>query len=246
MIDCHCHLEQPDYEADRSAVIERCKAKLTAVITCCAHPRDLELTLKLVEEHKGFVFATAGLHPIYASLSDVEIKKFIQHIEQNSQHLCGIGEVGLDFIESKASKERQAQIFKQFIELALNLNKPLVIHARKAFEAAMNLLEQAKAKHVLMHLFGAPQLLRKVLDNGWYVSIGPILAQSKSYKRIAQDTPLEHLMLETDSPWFGKGKRNEPIAVLQVAEQVASIKKLSIDEVITTTTQNAKRFFALP
>jgi TatD DNase family protein len=248
VIDCHCHLEQPDYARDREEVIDRCRQKLRAIITCCAHPDGLGLTLEMVERHKGFVFATAGLHPIHVGEVDKEQRdEFVSKIIENQHDFCGIGEVGLDYWEVEAELwEEQRQVFLEFIELAKRLRKPIVVHARKAFEDAIEILEQCEARGVLMHLFGARHLLKRVLDNGWLISVGPIVLRSKSHRKIVRDTPMHSLLLETDSPWFGPGERNEPWRIQAVVERVAEVKKLSLEEVDQIVTQNAIGFFKLP
>jgi TatD DNase family protein len=248
MIDVHCHLEQPDYDKDREQVIEKCKQQLKAIITCCAHPKDFDLTLSLVEKYKGFVFATISIHPEYIKeITESEIDGFLEKIRKNKDKIVGIGETGLDFlIEEQEWREKQKELFIKFISLGKELNKPLVIHARGAFAEAIEILETYNAEKVLMHFFSAKELLDKVKKNDWFISVNTMLLTSKKIKKIVRDMPLERLMLETDSPWLGFGKRNEPTSVKLVAEKIAEIKKISLEEVYKITTQNAIKFFKLP
>jgi len=249
MIDAHCHLEQPDYGSDRNNVIELCKQKLNAVVTCCASPDDFDLTIQMLEKYKNFVFATFSVHPIY--IKDIDKKRkneFIDLIIKNKDKVSGIGETGLDFYHATedAWRKKQKELFVEFISLAKNLKKPLIIYSRDSTEEAIKVLEQEDAKNVLMHLFGARHLLNKVKENGWYISVGPIALRSKNHKKIARDMPIEKILLETDSPWWGSGgKRNDPTAVLQVANRVAEIKKLDLREIDRITTQNTVKFFGL-
>ncbi|MEM7826058.1 MAG: TatD family hydrolase [Candidatus Aenigmatarchaeota archaeon] len=249
MIDVHCHLEQPDYDSDREEVIEKCKKELKAVITSCANPKDFELTIKMVEKHKGFIFATVGIHPEYVKeISDKEKEDFFEIIKQNKGKIVGIGEVGLDYdwVKEQDLQQKQREWLVQFINLAKELNLPLVIHARASFEDALKILEQEGAKKVLFHMFGANHLLKRVVENGYFISLNTILFKSKKHKKIARDVPLENLMIETDSPWLGEeGKRNDPCSVKKVIQKIAEIKKLSFEEVDETTTRNAIKFFDL-
>ncbi|MEM5879316.1 MAG: TatD family hydrolase [Candidatus Aenigmatarchaeota archaeon] len=248
MIDVHCHLEQHDYDSDRDEVIEKCKKELKAVITSSAHPKDLELTMGLVEKHKGFVFATAGIHPEYIKeVSEKEKEDFFELLRKNKDKIVGIGEVGLDFlIEEQEWREKQKELFIRFISLAKELNKPLVIHARKAFAEAIEILEEQKAKNVLMHFFSAKELLDRVEENGWYISVNTTLLTSKKIKKIVRDMPVERILTETDSPWLGlEGKRNDPCSVKLVIQKIAEIKKIDEEEVDKMTTENAVRFFDL-
>jgi TatD DNase family protein len=252
MIDVHCHLEQEDYSSDRDEVIEKCRQQLKAIITCCAHPRDFDLTIQLTEKYKGFIFATAGIHPQYVREVDEKQKEeFFELIKKNRDKIVAVGEVGLDFNWEKENewREKQKQMFVEFIGLAKELKLPLVIHSWDACEDAVRILEQENAKQVLMHMFEDNRLAKEVANNNWYVSMNAIVLSSKKFKKVVRDMPLEQLMLETDAPWlapegFGS-KRNDPTAVKFVAEKIAEIKKTSFDEADEITTENALRFFDL-
>jgi len=248
MIDVHCHLEQKDYEKDRDEIIERCKKELRAVITCCCHPDDFDLTMEMVKKYKNFVFATVSIHPEYIKeIERLGVDDFLKRIEENKEKIVGIGETGLDFIiEEPEWREKQKQLFIKFIEFAKNLNLPLVIHARKAFAEAIEILEKFGTKRVLMHFFTAKELLPKIIKNGWSISVNTTLLNSKKIKKIVRDLPIEKIMTETDSPWLGPNEtRNDPTSVKFVIERIAEIKKIDFREVDKITTQNAIEFFNL-
>jgi TatD DNase family protein len=248
MIDVHCHLEQKDYEKDRNEVIEKCKRELKAVITCCCHPDDFDLTMEMIEKHKNFIFATVSIHPEYIKeIERLNVNDFLKKIEENKEKIVGIGETGLDFIiEEPEWREKQKELFIKFIDLAKSLNLPLVIHARKAFAEAIEILEKFGAERVLMHFFTAKELLSKIIKNGWSISVNTTLLNSKKIKKIVRDLPIEKIMTETDSPWLGlEGKRNDPTAVKFVIEKIAEIKRMKFEEIDKITTQNAIDFFNL-
>lgn len=250
MLDTHCHLEQQDYNKDRERVILDCKKELKAVITCCAHPKDFDLTMNMVEKYENFIFATAGIHPEYIKeISKKEKDSFLELIRENKDKIQGIGETGLDYFWVKESKwqEKQKELFQEMISFAKELKKPLIIHSRDAHEDCVKILEQEDAKQVQMHMFGANQLLQRVIDNGWLVSLNTIVLKSKKHRKVARDVPLERLLTETDAPWLGpEGKRNTPLSVKAVIEKIAEIKKIGFEEVDGATTENAVRFFNLP
>lgn len=260
MIDTHCHLEQPVYDEDREAVIERCKAELRAIITCAPNPKHYAITFEMVDTHPNFIFATAAIHPEYAKrFSEEEIENAMKVLEENKDRLVAIGETGLDydFIQDEEGREKQREMFVKFVRFAKQLELPVVVHIRNgpdketanAFEHAIEILEKENAKRVQLHMFGSRQLLQRALDNGWYISANAIIIRSKNYKKLVRDTPLERLMLETDAPWLhpsGDSKtRNDPTGVHAVAEKVAQIKKTTIEEIATATTKNAIEFFGL-
>lgn len=252
MIDCHCHLEQKEYNKERQQIINECKKQLNAIITCCAHPRDLQLTLKLVKENKNFIFCSIGIHPEYIKeISDKEIDNTIKEIEKNVSFISAVGETGLDYywVKEPEWREKQKILFKKFITLAKKLELPLVIHSRNVTEDTINILEEEGMKHkkVLMHLFGDRKFLQKIIENRWMISIGPGIQKSKDIRKIARDTPLNKILLETDSPWFAQeGQRyGTPLNVRVALEKIAEIKKLSISEVEKQTDLNAIKFFNL-
>jgi TatD DNase family protein len=249
MIDVHCHLEQKDYEKDRDEIIEKCKKELKAVITCCTCLEDFDLTIEMVKKYKDFVFATVAIHPEYIKeITEGEIEEFFKKIEENKKEIIGIGETGLDFIiEEPEWREKQKELFIKFINLAKDLNLPLVIHSRRAYAESIDVLEQYEAKRVLMHFFTARKILPKIIKNKWSISVNTALFSSKDIKKIVRDLPLEQIMTETDSPWLGfEGKRNDPSSVKSVIEKIAEIKKIRTQEVDKITTQNAIKFFNLP
>ncbi len=250
MIDVHCHLEHQDYSGDRDSVIQSCKKELKAVVTCCANPKDLALTMDLVEKYKNFVFCTCSIHPIYIKeISREDVKKFFDLLRENKDRIVGIGETGLDYYWVKEEKwrEKQKELFIEHITLARELNKPLVIHARDSYEDCVEILEKENAKLVDLHMFGGRKLIDRVIKNGWYVSMNAILLKSKNHKKIIRDMPLERIMLETDSPWLAPdGGRNTPLTIRRVAEKIAEIKKVAFNEVWKTCAENAIDFFNLP
>jgi len=255
MIDVHCHLEQPDYDKDRGEVIEKCRKELKAVITSCAHPKDFDLTMQLVEKYKGFVFATVGIHPEYVKeISEKEIDAYMETIKKNKDKIVGLGEIGLDFWHERESvgQEKQKKLFIRLISFAKEIHKPLTVHCRDAYLDCIKILEQEDAKNVHLHMWGEYKLFNQIVDNGWYVSAGPIIAYSKKYKKVARKMPIGQLMLETDSPWFGgkglDGKllRGEPTNIKIPAIEIAKIKKMEFKDVWEICGRNTIRLFSLP
>ena len=250
MIDVHCHLQQKDYDNDRDEVINDLKKNLKAVITSCAHPKNFDLTMKLIEKYKGFVFGAFSIHPIYVKeFPSEEREKYFNLLRENRDKIVAIGETGLDYywIKEDRWKEEQKKLFVEMINLSKELNKPLVIHARESYEDCIYILEKEGAEKVDLHMFGGRKLLDRVIKNGWYISMNAILLRSKNHKKIIRDTPLDRIMLETDSPWLNpNGGRNTPLTIKVVAEKIAEIKKIEFEEVWATCGKNAVKFFNLP
>jgi len=264
MIDAHCHLEQKQYDKDREAVIGLCKKELDAVVTTCAHPKDLDLTMQMVDKYRNFIFAATSIHPEYVKdITEEQKEDYIQLIKKNKEKIVAIGETGTDYwwIKDEEWRTKQRKLFIEMIDLADSLKLPLVIHSRnsrestKAIEDAISLLEESKTDRVQMHMYSSRRWLNRVLKNGWLISVNTLLLRSKGLTKIVRDTPLKQLMLETDAPWLAVGddgavkkpnqKRNLPTAVKLVAEKIAEIKKTTIQNVDKTTTDNAIKFFKI-
>ena len=276
MIDVHCHLEQKEYDLDRDQVTETCKkAGLKAVITSSAHPRDLELTLSLAEKYKGFVYACFGLHPefikdnLFAKKVDQKgLDEYLEKLKENKKKIVAIGEIGLDFfwIKEKSWREKQEEQFVQLINFAKEIKKPLVVHSRDAGEETFKILEKEDCKKVLLHFFSYKDLVDRVIENKWSVSVNLLVTRNKGIRKIVQKIPIEQIMLETDAPWIGPQKpvselkpqdklffkneqiatlRNDPTTIKQTAEKISELKKLDFETVWKICGKNAERFFAL-
>ena len=252
MIDIHCHLEQKAYNDDRYSIIEKCQNQLKAIITSCAHPQNFDLTLEIVEKFKNFVFATAGMHPIYIKeFSNVEINSFIEKLKINRKKFVGVGETGLDYfwVKNENQRENQKKLFTQLISLAKQLELPLIIHSRDAYEDTIEILEQEQARNVVMHMFGANKLTKRVIKNNWHISMNSIVLKSKKHKKVVRDCPINKLLIETDSPWLAPdsflNKRNDPTSTSYIVKKVAEIKKTNFEEIDKITTENAINFFQL-
>lgn len=256
MIDSHMHLNQREYDEDRPALVEKWKAAgLKAVISNSVALNTFEKGLKIQARWPDFVFTTASIHPEYIKEVNAEqIDAFFEKLRAHSNEIVGIGEAGLDHFNVKEPEwqTKQKELFIRFIALSRELDKPLVVHTREAHEETVDLLEEQGVKRAHLHLWSSRGLIKRVIDNGWLVSLGPLIMQSKSIQKIAKDMPLEQILLETDSPWFGgkgadgKPLRGEPTNIRPVAEKVAEIKGLSFDEVWLQCGRNAVSLYGLP
>lgn len=251
MIDVHCHIEQKDYDKDRDAVIKSCMNELKAIINSSPYLPHFKKAVALHKKYPNFVFNSLAIHPIYIEeVKSSTIDEALLFIRNNYQYISAIGETGLDYyhIKEEKSKLKQQEMFTRFVKLAQELEKPLLIHCRDAFDDCIKILEEndMKYKKVTMHLFSSKEHVQDIIKNGWGISIGPSISKSKDIKKIARDMPLERIMLETDSPWFGYGKRNTPLSIKLAGEEIAEVKKISFEEVWKQAGINAVSFFNLP
>jgi TatD DNase family protein len=252
MIDVHCHLEQKELYERLEKLIPKWKSSLKVVISSCAHFQDLERTLEIHHRFRPFVKICIGLHPQFIKeLKEEKINGVIKFIKAHTSEISAIGEVGLDYhwIKEPEFREKQKDLFIKFIRLARELNFPLVIHSWAATPEAIAILEKEGMQNhkVLFHLLQDKSVIQKIIDNKWFISIGPGLLKSKDIKKIARDVPLNNIMLETDSPWFKQQGQEfgEPTNVRVALEKIAEIKTLEKSFVEKQTDKNALDFFML-
>jgi TatD DNase family protein len=248
MIDVHCHLEHEKFRNEKE-LIQSFRKDLKAIITSSPHPRDFEYALKLKKEFNGFVFVCVGLHPEYIEeFSDETLDSFEEFVKINKNDIVSIGEIGLDYfwVKEENLKEKQRWLFEKLIEFSKSIDKPITVHIRDAYEDALKILESVDHQKVHLHMFGGIKFLEKLISNEWKISVSPILLRSKTHKKIVKKLPLERIMLETDSPWIKiDGKESLPIDVKFVAEKIAKIKNIPLEEIEKKTDENAISLFNL-
>lgn len=256
-IDSHAHLDMDEFKDDLDAVIKRAQeAKIENIITIGASYR-LEENHRAVEiaEEYPFVYASVGIHPHEAKIFD---DKVMSEIEKLSEHkkVVAVGEIGLDFFHNLSPRKKQIETFKSFIRLAGKVRLPVIIHSREANDETMRILKEEKAGDAggVIHCFsGDIKMAREALDLGFYLSFTGVVTFPKAfpyYAEIIKEIPLEAVLIETDAPYLApipfRGKRNEPAYVVKVAEKIAEIKDMTVEDIARITTLNAKTLFSLP
>lgn len=242
-IDVHCHL---DLCKDIEEIVGRArKAGIGAII---ANGIDFETNRKILELSRRFniVKVALGIYPIDAlKMSDKGIKEEIDFIRKNKENIVAIGEVGLDFKESDERK-KQKETFLKFINLAKELNKPIIVHSRRAEDDCVEILEIAMMKKVIMHCFsGKLKLVKRIAENAWFLSVPGIVNYSAQFQQIVRETPIENLLCETDSPFLHplREQNNEPANVVYPYKKIAEIKNLVLKDTERKIEDNYKRLF---
>ncbi|QPA58915.1 TatD family hydrolase [Lysinibacillus sphaericus] len=252
-IDTHVHLNADQYEEDLQEVINRAlEAKVEKMVVIGFDRKTIERTMELIEQY-DFIYGVIGWHPVDAIDSTQEDLEWIEELAAHPK-IVGIGETGLDYYWDKSPKDVQQVIFRKQIQLAQKINLPIIIHNRDATGDVVKILREENAASVggVMHCFsGSVETARECIAMNFMISLGgPVtFKNARLPKEVATEIPLEHLMIETDAPYLAphpyRGKRNEPAFVPLVAEEIARLKGLTIEEIAQATTDNAKNFFGI-
>lgn len=255
IVETHCHL---DYLKDRPLAETLAQAQavnIERLITIAVAPDNLAKVRQLVAEH-DIVFGTQGIHPHDAEAWTSEVEKEIQEALTEAperQKLVAVGEIGLDYFYDNSDREIQKRVFARQLQIAVDNDLPVVIHSRDADEDTIDILrdfeDSLKRRGVIHSFTSGPGLARYAIDQGWCLGFNGISTFNKAenVRDIIRMTPLENLLLETDSPFLApvpyRGRENAPFYIPFVAEKVAEVKDLTIEDVLRQTYRNSHRLF---
>lgn len=258
LVDSHCHLDDPQFDSDREAVIARALA--AGVTTMLAvgtgeGPPDLEAGIRLADAHASLL-ATVGVHPHDARKADAgnwtRMEALLAHPK-----VVAVGEIGLDYHYDNSPRDQQRAAFVDQMAIARRARKPIVIHTREAWEDTWRLLEEHWVPSGLggiMHCFsGGSEEARRALDMGFHLAFGGVTTYHKAHsvREAALATPLDRLLLETDAPYLApaplRGRRNEPAFMMETARRLAELRGEPLETLAQATTANFHCLFpALP
>lgn len=244
LADSHCHLNEFKNVAEQ--VKKAANAGVLQIVSNSVDLESMQENLKIAKSFKE-VQCALGLHPSNVlRMSSEEIEQALAFMEKNAVKCIAIGETGLDFkhAETEPQRAKQRELFTKQIELAKELDKPVIVHSRMARAECVKLLAEYNAEKVLMHWFVASdKLLQKVNELGYFISVGPSILFNGHICRFLEKVPIENLLLETDAPVSYNGKRAEPFWIKSVAEKVASVLQISLEEVEERTSKNFSKLF---
>jgi TatD DNase family protein len=251
LIDTHCHLDFPEFDQDRDQVIQRSRDNgIDYIINIGSSLSGSQKSYELTQKY-DFIYATCGIHPHEADKADKKTQDSLRAIAKKDK-IVAIGETGLDYYKNYSKPENQISLFISLVKLAKEIGLPLVIHSRVAQEDILKILKSLLPLKAVIHCFsGDADFLKNCLDLGFFISFTCNLTYKKAenLRNLAKVTPLERLMLETDAPFLSpeglRGRRNEPLYVKNLAQEISRIKEVSAEEVARITTDNAKKFFNL-
>lgn len=253
LIDSHCHLDMEPYKRDLDQVLARARAEgVSRVVTIGIDRSSSQAALELADRYPS-VHATVGIHPHDAeSASEQELRAVAELASRPGT--VAWGEIGLDYAKKYSPAESQRQVFARQLELARDLDLPVIIHDRDAHRDTLEILKRHEPYPAggVMHCFsGDTALAREIMELGFFLSIPGIVTfkNARQLQQVAADIPLESMLLETDGPFLApvphRGKRNEPAFLIHTARKVAELRGISVEEVARATTANTRRLFGL-
>jgi TatD DNase family protein len=256
-IDSHCHLDFPEYAGQIPDILARMKeAQVNHAMCISVDMPDFPNVLALAESHPN-LFATVGTHPDYEDTPEPTEEQLVE-LAQHPKILA-IGETGLDYYrmgdKTYQEMEWQRDRFRTHIRAAIRVKKPLIIHTRSASEDTIRIMKEEGASQVagVMHCFTESlEVAKASMEQGFYISFSGIVTfkSAKDLQETCKQIPLERMLIETDSPYLApipnRGKTNEPSWVAHVAQFIADLRGISIDEVAQHTTHNFKTLFKAP
>jgi TatD DNase family protein len=260
LIDTHCHINFGQFDEDRDAVMQRAAERnVTMLINPAVDVESSYAGIALSQQYEG-VYAAVGVHPNSTANFEDSIIQTLRELAIESPKVVAIGEIGLDYYWDKSPKSAQQHAFEAQLNLATELELPVIIHNRDAHDDVIRILESwastlpdsLKNRAGVLHSFSAPpEIAERALAVGLYLGFtGPLtFKKAEDLRQIARSVPLDRLLIETDAPYLTpepyRGKRNEPAYVYHVADRLAALHAMPTEKMADITTENAKRLFRL-
>lgn len=249
MIDSHCHLAHEKFADDLPDILRRAKeAGVSTMVTIGDSLAESKANIDLADAYEE-IYCTVGLHPHRAKDWNENDAALLRDLSKHPK-VVGIGEIGLDYHYMLPPKDIQKKVFRAQLLLAQELNLPVVVHTREAIEDTWEIIRDISPASLVLHCCSEEwKDVERFVERGYFLSFTGIITYPKTEKirETVRHCPLENLMVETDAPFLApvphRGKRNEPAFVMNIAECIAQIKGLTLEEVENQTTENTKRFF---
>ncbi len=241
LIDTHAHLAE--IKDLKGAMARARDAGVGGIIGVGVDLASNEKILELADQYPSFVFPAVGLHPWRLETDDLEANFSL--IEREIVRCLGLGEVGLDYAID-TPQDKQEEILRSLLTIAGREKKPVLLHARRAWEKALGLLKAFKIEKAVFHWYSGPSgVLKEVLESGYFISATPAAAYSERHRRAIRMAPLGRLLLETDAPEVYQGNPSEPKDLWTVLQAVGELKEQESEDIASQTLMNTLDFFQI-
>ena len=248
-IDTHCHLDKLD-STPEEAIIEAKQAGVQRMVTVSVDEPSLDFVSSMVRQFPE-VYGSVGFHPHDAAELTEDLEQKIRKLALEEKKLIAIGETGLDYHYMYSSAEVQQQVFSKQLQLAVELNLPVIMHSREAETDTLNILQEIPVPSLgVAHSFTSSfEMAKTLIEMGWYIGINGIVTfkNAEDLREVVSWLPLDRLLLETDSPFLAptpfRGKPNKPAYIPAIATFIAKLRGISLEQLSEQTSANAQRLF---
>ena len=248
-IDTHCHLDKLD-STPEEAIIEAKQAGVQRMVTVSVDEPSLDFVSSMVQQFPE-VYGSVGFHPHDAAELTEDLEQKIRKLALEEKKLIAIGETGLDYHYMYSSAEVQQQVFSKQLQLAVELNLPVIMHSREAETDTLNILQEIPVPPLgVAHSFTSSfEMAKTLIEMGWYIGINGIVTfkNAEDLREVVSWLPLDRLLLETDSPFLAptpfRGKPNKPAYIPAIATFIAKLRGISLEQLSEQTSANAQRLF---
>ena len=252
LFDTHAHLDDRAFDADREALLASLPGQGLGLVMNPGCSLESSRNASRLAQEYDYIYAAAGSHPDAADEVNGDVLEEYRKLCKLSPKIKAIGEIGLDYHYEDIPREIQLKAFRSQMELARELNLPVIVHEREAHEDGMAVVRDFPEVTGVFHCSsGSAEMARQLVDRGWYIGFTGVLTFKNARKavEVASSIPLERIVLETDCPYMApepfRGKRNHPGYLYRMAEKLAEIRGLSMEEIQTITEENGKRLYRI-
>ena len=252
LFDTHAHLDDVAFDEDRQELLEALPGAGLALVMNPGCSLASSRNAAALAEKYDYIYAAAGSHPDVADEVNEEVLAEYRTLCASNPKIKAIGEIGLDYHYEDIPREIQLKAFRMQMELARELNLPVIVHEREAHEDGMNMVREFRDVTGVFHCYsGSAEMARQLVDLGWYIGFTGVLTFKNARKavEVAASIPLDRIVIETDCPYMApepfRGKRNDPGKIYRMAEKLAEIRGLSVEEIQAITLENGKRLYSI-
>jgi len=252
LFDTHAHMDDRAFDADREELLKNLPQQGIALLMNPGCSLDSSRNASRLSQTYDYIYAAVGSHPDAADEVTEEVLEEYRKLCKLNPKIKAIGEIGLDYHYEDIPREVQLKAFRAQMELARELGLPAIVHEREAHEDGMSVVREFPDVTGVFHCYsGSAEMARQLVDKGWYIGFTGVLTFKNARKavEVAASIPLERIVLETDCPYMSpepfRGKRNDPGKLYRMAEKLAQIRGLSVEEIHTITVENGKRLYRI-
>ena len=252
LFDTHAHMDDRAFDADREVLLASLPEQGIGLLMNPGCSLESSRNASLLSQKHDYLYAAVGSHPDAADEVDEACLAEYRRLAAENPKIKAIGEIGLDYHYEDIPREIQQKAFRLQMGLARELNLPAIVHEREAHEDGMKIVEEFPEVTGVFHCYsGSAEMAKWLVDRGWYIGFTGVLTFKNARKalEVAAAIPLERIVLETDCPYMSpepfRGKRNDPGKLYRMAEKLAELRGLTVDEIHTLTTENGKRLYRI-